>query len=343
MVNRSLGVVMLLAGCSFYGADAAAQAGSLAPVRSGDSGTRVRLTEILRIGSADGADALGRVMGAAFDGRGRIFVADDVNQRVSVFGADGRLLRHLGRSGRGPGEFERPWLVALDARDTLFVWDAGLSRVSVFTPELRFRRSFAVAPQWVVNGIEFLPGGDLLVAAYGRGERGALHVLDRDGRLRQSFGPAFPGVDLAGFEASLLGGNVDLSAGTIAYSKKSPYEVHFFGADRRPRGGCRGEREWTTQPAAVVVRSERGDGLQWNRYVHSSAILSLGGGLYLNVVHDPVRDRRVLDLLTTECRLLRRTVLEAPVNFLDRMGDRLLAVRTLDYPEVVVYRMQVVR
>lgn len=325
-------------------ATAAAQDPALTPVREDRSGAvQVRLTEVLRIGSEDGPDALGRVMGAAFDGRGRIFVADDQNHRVSVFGPDGKLVRHLGRQGGGPGEFQSPWLVAVAPGDSVFVWDVAQARVSVFGPDLAFRRSFGVAPQWVVNGIEFLPGGDLLVAAYGRGERGALHVLDRRGNVRRSFGPTFADTDLAGFEASLLGGSLDLSGGTIAYSRKSPYEVRFFGLDGRPRGGCRGERGWTTQPAAVVVRSEQGSGLEWNRYVHSSKILSVGGGLYLNVVLDPVQDRRVLDLLTPECRLLRRTVLDVPVNFLDRAGDRLLAARTLDYPELVVYRMQVVR
>jgi len=190
--------------------------------------------------------------------------------------------------------------------------------------------------------VEFLADGRLLVAAYGRGERGGLHVLDRAGRVRRSFGPAFPPADFAGYEASVLGGNVALDGGTIAYAKKSPYEVSFYGLDGRARGSCQGARAWTTPPADVIERTSRGDALHWNRFVHSASLMALGDGMYLNVVRDPVRGRTVLDLLRQDCALLRRTELEVAVSFKDRAGDRLLAARTLDYPEVVVYRMEVV-
>lgn len=303
-----------------------------------NSGTQLVLREVLSIGSLDGRyDAFGRVMDAAFGRDGRIYVADDQNHRVAAFGPDGRFLRFIGRQGKGPGEFESPWLLAVDGRDSLFVWDAALARVSVFSPDFAFRRSFPVPAEWIVNGIDFLPDGSLLVAAYARGARGGLHVLDRAGRARSAFGPAFPSADLGGFEASLLGGAVDFDAGTIAYSRKSPYEVSFFDAAGRPRSVCRGAEGWTTRPATVVLRSAQGTGLAWNRFVHSTHVHSLGNGFYLNVVRDPVQDRGILDVLTADCRLHRRRVTDTPVVITRRMGSRLLAVRTLDYPEVLVY------
>jgi hypothetical protein len=232
--------------------------------------------------------------------------------------------------------------VAVDARDSLFVWDAAQARISVFGPDLAFRRSFGVPPEWVVSGVEFLPDGRLLLAAYARGRRGSMHVLERGGRIVSSFGPAFPSTDLAGFESSLLGGALELADGTIAYSTKSPYEVTFFDAAGNARGTCRGDAKLTTVPRSVVVRTRQGDGLEWNRYAHSASILSLGNGMYLNVIRDPVNDRRILDVITPDCQLLRRTPVEGPLTLTRSQGNRLLGVRTLDYPEIVVYEYRVV-
>ncbi|HEX2093028.1 MAG TPA: 6-bladed beta-propeller [Longimicrobiaceae bacterium] len=279
------------------------------------------------------------------DGRGRIFVADDINHRVAVFRPDGRFLQFMGRRGNGPGEFQQPWLVATDTQDSVFVWDLGLSRITVFDNTLRYRRDFRIPPQWLVTGIEFLPNGRLLVAAYGPNEPGTLHVLDRNGTRRHTFGPRLGRQDLAGFEASLLGGYVDFSTSgqSIVYTNKSPYYIDFYAPSGQPRNRCVGRADWTTPPAQVVVRSSRTDALNWKRYVHSSGILDLGNGLFLNSIHDPVGDRRILHLLTSDCTLVGRVVFDHPLVIADRRGSKLVAVRNLEYPEVIVYDMRVLQ
>lgn len=302
----------------------------------------LRLVEVRRLGSADGAhDAFARVMDATLDSRGRILIADDRNHHVVVFSPTGEYVGTIGRRGAGPGEFESPWEVATDAGDSIFVWDAGHARISVFGPDLAFRRSFRVPPQWAVGSIGFLTDGRLLVAAYGPRERGTLHVLDRDGRLQRTFGPNFSGPDLAGFEASLLGGNAAMLDDGFVYSTKSPYELWFFSPDGTTRHRCVGRRDWTTTPASVVERRDGAAALQWQRYVHSYNVVPLGRGLVLNQVLDPSGDRTVMDVLTTDCTLLRRTTTPVPVMVTDASGSRLVAVRNLEYPEVIVYEQRV--
>lgn len=303
---------------------------------------RLVLSQVRRIGSETGEyDAFGRIRGVALDGRGRILIADDLNHRVAVFGADGRFAGYAGRKGQGPGEMESPLRVAVDARDSIFVWDMANSRVSVFAPDLRFRRSFALPPQWLVTSMDFLPDGRLLIAAYGTGEPGGLHVVSRAGRRERTFGPRPVQTNLSGYESSLLGGSADLSGGTIAYSNKSPYEITFFDLAGRPRSRCTGRSEWTTAPASVVKANGNATALEWNRFVHSSTIVGLGNGLFLNQVIDPVEDRTYFDLLTSDCRLLRRVVFEDPLNVAARSGSRLVAVQNLEYPEVIVYDVRV--
>ncbi|HEV3049083.1 MAG TPA: 6-bladed beta-propeller, partial [Longimicrobium sp.] len=152
---------------------------------------RLVLTEVLRLGSESGADdAFGRVMDVELGASGRIYVADDLNWRISVFDGSGRLLRRVGRRGPGPGEFERPWYLAVDRLDSLFVWDGALARISVFGPDFRFARSFEAPGRWVVSGFSVRADGTLLVGAFAPGTVGSIHVLSRQGRVLRSFGPS---------------------------------------------------------------------------------------------------------------------------------------------------------
>jgi 6-bladed beta-propeller len=344
-MRRSVhGAIVLLAVLLQVEGGSAQRAQPAARVISAPQAARARLhlTEVYRVGSLSGRnDAFGRVMDATLDHAGRLLVADDQNHRVVVFGRHGEFVGTLGRHGSGPGEMQSPWLVAVDARDSIFVWDNTLARVSVFGPDLRFRRSFGVPPQWLINGLRFLPDGRLVVAAYGRNEPGGLHVLSRTGRLQRTFGPRPAQRDLAGFEASLLGGNLDVVGHTIVYSVKSPYELWFFDLDGRTRGRCAGQPGWTTAPQDVVRSTDASVSLEWKKYVHSEGVVALTEALVLNQVLDPVHDRAQLDLVTADCRLLRRTTTDVPLNVTSGVGTRLVAVRNLEFPEVVVYERRI--
>jgi hypothetical protein len=341
-MRRPLLVLFVLLAC-LDGAPLAGQTVPSRPIVSGDGRAALRLREVVRVGSMDGAhDAFGRVMDAALDSRGRIVVADDLGHRVVVFAPDGRYVGTLGRHGRGPGEFESPWKIAIDAADSIFVWDMALARISVFAPDLSFARTFPVPPQWTVNSLGFLPDGRLLIAAYARELPGALHMVSRTGRLERSFGPRFA-ADLGGFESSLLGGTADVSSGLIAYSVKSPYEIRFFDLAGRARGRCVGSPEWTTEPASVLDVREAGTRLHWRRYVHSSRVVGIGGGLLMNQVLDPSGEHTFVDLLDSDCRLLGRTVISPPTIIASASGGRLVGVRKGDFHEVVVFEQRIER
>lgn len=302
----------------------------------------LELREVFRVGSLDGPnDAFGRVMSATIDSRGRLFIADDRRQRIVVFDAGGSFIRSLGRPGRGPGEFQSPWLVAADPTDSIFVWDQGTRTISVFDPGLAFTRSFRVPPQWLVSSLKFLPNGHLVLAAFGRNERHGIQVLDRDGNPQRAFLPVPSGAELGGYESSLLGGTLDVAAdGSVVYSRKSPYEILLYTPAGRLRAQCVGDPAMTTPPADVVQREPLGIRLNWARYTHSTSVVSLGGGFLANTITDPVNDIRVVDIVDQNCRLLRRTRVQTALTLIDRRGSRVVARSDLDFPEVVVYSMQ---
>lgn len=114
--------------------------------------------------------ALGSVHGIVEGPDGAIYVLDGMNKRVVVFEADGTFRLEFGRSGEGPGEFQRPGHMALDKNHDLVVWDAGLGRLSTFTSSGEsdgaiqglntLYRSMALAGDtaWFVRPV-FTPGG----------------------------------------------------------------------------------------------------------------------------------------------------------------------------------------
>jgi DNA-binding beta-propeller fold protein YncE len=66
---------------------------------------------------------------------GSFYVSDGYkNTRVMKFSADGKFLFQWGTKGSGPGEFDLPHWVALDASGNVYVADRGNQRIQVFDP-----------------------------------------------------------------------------------------------------------------------------------------------------------------------------------------------------------------
>jgi uncharacterized repeat protein (TIGR01451 family) len=82
--------------------------------------------------------------GVAVDSDGRIYVADNGNDRVQVFDSAGRFLFKFGRnggdgtSGTGDGEFLNPRGIAVDAGGRIYVADTRNQRLQVFDSAGRF-------------------------------------------------------------------------------------------------------------------------------------------------------------------------------------------------------------
>lgn len=331
-------LVLLLAAFVCAGPARAQRSGVIQPREP----ARLVLTEVLRLGSELGDDdAFGRVMDVELGPTGRIYVADDLSWNVAVFDRSGRLLRRLGRRGRGPGEFERPWHLAVDRHDSLFVWDGAVGRISVFGPDGRFARGFNTPGPWAVNGFSVRTDGTLLVGAF-TGSGGSIHVLARNGRVLRSFGPTADASGIPeGFASSLLGGGVEESGRGIVYSRRSPYELVFHDRAGTRLGGCRGDARWTTPPRSVVRQGNGVQSLEWQRFVHSEGALPLGGGFYLHQLLDPGGGTTTFDLIRGNCALAHRWRHNGVLLFRHVRGNLLAAVVEGDVPEVVLYRYQI--
>lgn len=106
-------------------------------------------TDILaEIGSADlnapVNQAFELISDLAVTADGAVAVVDNRSTRVGLFGPDGDWLRDIGRQGEGPGEFVSPLWIEV-SRDSLFVWDVRLRRLSAFTADGEFAASWPIS------------------------------------------------------------------------------------------------------------------------------------------------------------------------------------------------------
>jgi hypothetical protein len=115
------------------------------------------------------------------------YVVGPVNEekQLALFSSDGRLVKTVGRAGRGPGEFHTITRVFRGLGDSVLVYDAGNGRLSIVSSSLRFVRSIPLPNhQSLIHGNGWLigtgPGANDVTI--GRG----LHVHSgMDGGLRR--------------------------------------------------------------------------------------------------------------------------------------------------------------
>ncbi len=186
--------------------------------------------------------------------------------------------------------------------------------------------------------------GVLVMAALDRVSLRTLHVCDQlDGRLIRSFRSVpEPSAAFRGFEEALFSGQLDITpSGRVLYSQFSPYAVELFDILGSKLSGCEDPEAGLSDPAATMRSIPGGVRLDWNRFIRSGGVFALSDTLFLNVVTDPVNDRRQFDLLTQSCLLLSRRIPDVPMLLTKRDPTRrfLGGAVNMGRSEVVVYEV----
>src|SRR5882672_5745733 len=92
--------------------------------------------------AGNGTDTFNQPSDVLVASNGNIFVADghggDTNARIVKFDKEGRFIKEWGQKGSGPGEFDTPHALVLDAQGRLLVADRGNSRIQVFDQDGKF-------------------------------------------------------------------------------------------------------------------------------------------------------------------------------------------------------------
>ncbi|MEX2611414.1 MAG: hypothetical protein WEA24_15940 [Gemmatimonadota bacterium] len=111
--------------------------------------------------------------------------------RMLVYDSAGSLSRTVGSQGQGPGEFMLATMPVLGPGDSVFVFDVGLQRLTVFTPDLSFARSILA-----LRGPSLILDDGTFVVADHVGSADAvgypLHRANPSGSIEFSFGADTP-------------------------------------------------------------------------------------------------------------------------------------------------------
>lgn len=128
-----------------------------------------------------------RVSGLARRDDGTLALADVSEGNVKLFTPGGRLLRIIGRKGRGPGEFIAPRHLAFAPDGRLLVVDGQLGRLSRFTPDGDLEQTVALEAGFPITGFHLLPDGQYVVAAPSSRKGRTIHIVDTAGRTLDGF------------------------------------------------------------------------------------------------------------------------------------------------------------
>ena len=202
--------------------------------------------EDLRIGSESNSQSqFYRVRDVAVDSQGNIYVGDMSNCRVQKFDPTGKYLQTIGRSGQGPGEFERPTLIRFAPQTGDILVKDQIRRINIFNNQGTFIRALNIEGGF----IDFCPvsSGDLFAILYSGSDEEltsshTLGLLDHDGNL-QSRLLQFPtniymkrmgqGIMVVGtgYELSMYLAQLDESTLVFGFSKE--YQLIMIGSDGR--------------------------------------------------------------------------------------------------------------
>jgi hypothetical protein len=150
---------------------------------------RIRMERVVSFGDDDGEGFIAdRPYAIRRDSRGRYYtIGRFKSDRVpAVYDSTGKFLRHIGRVGRGPGEFLGASAMLIQG-DSLFVFDSGNRRLTVLSPSYEPVRSAPIP--WTASAA-FANRDIVLNAEVADRVRISLvlHHIDRVGNYIGSFG-----------------------------------------------------------------------------------------------------------------------------------------------------------
>jgi hypothetical protein len=144
-------------------------------------------TPSLDIGGAEPDDVnLFEVNGAIRFADGRIVLANNGSQELVFFGKEGDVITRTGGTGGGPGEFSAISWIAATPDDSIVAWDARQDRLSVFTADGTYTRTFRLNPHEGAGRVRvrgMMEDGTLIVAASNIGDLPPSGVIRPDERV----------------------------------------------------------------------------------------------------------------------------------------------------------------
>ncbi len=220
---------------------------------------RISLEHVLDL--TDPGDSLptGLPVSVVTDSRGWYYMyATSSPDAVLLFDDQGAGVSMLGRPGDGPGEFRRIEDVLIDEHDSLYVFDPGTLRMTVFSPASEVIRTIRVHGQPKGGEVALLPGYGFVMNAQMAGAdefRFPVHVIDRNGGVLSSFGNDSGPVRASNFfqfERAIARGHDS----TVWVAHRNQYQIEHWTANGELLRTFVNRRDWFDRYDEFRVRDE---------------------------------------------------------------------------------------
>ena len=195
--------------------------------------------EIQEINLDYGKHIVYSVIEVRVDKKGHFIITDYLGKQVVVFDENGKFLKVMAKEGRGPGEVMLPAAIDIDEKDNIYISDYALRRISIFSPEYKFKDSFIFRsiheqPHWmrVYSGYIFMAAANTVSANPEPGEYIwrkrplLLNKYDVSGNFIKSFFPVY-----SGYVGTVLADDdcyFDVYRDSIYAVEKSLYKIYVF-------------------------------------------------------------------------------------------------------------------
>lgn len=159
---------------------------------------------------------------AVVNAAGELYVADGANNRIQVFGPDGKFLRAFGSKGSGPGEFRRAHALDFDSKGRLFIADVDNSHIAVYDSKDHFLTSWGKAGTapgdfHAPHGLGVDPDGNIVVSNY----YGPIQRFTPEGKLLLEFGAHTPESNLLSYHSMCIDKQGSIYVSTREKPRKS--------------------------------------------------------------------------------------------------------------------------
>jgi hypothetical protein len=199
--------------------------------------SKVTLTEDMRFGEGDDPDkSFSQVAFFIVADNGDVIAADIKDRKIKVFDKDGNFLRHIGKSGQGPGEFQIPGGLALTPDNELMIEDSIARRLAYFTLDGEFIRNVSVADKMSLLNLVIDNEGNYLGRQLGmEGQKMYFEMKKYDKELNPIFA-----LDKVEFDIPIPGSGVKIdlmdmitlylfdSKGNVFYGRNKEYELEVY-------------------------------------------------------------------------------------------------------------------
>jgi len=170
----------------------------------------VRRAWTIGVESGPPEQEFGKIVDAAWDSAGSVYLLDGAARMIRVFSAEGRFVRTVSREGRGPGELITPRSIKHDGASTLYVLDA-VNGISLWRTTANATTYLRTIPNQTWGADDFCLLGTRLFVYAPAADLKLIREVAPDGRVLRAFGDLFGAADHPPMARIALSGDGKLS------------------------------------------------------------------------------------------------------------------------------------